>query len=359
MKDEKIKIALLGSCHPHASFHLRTCELAEEIEEVLLWDASSEAASTLARKMPLKINEPYCDLATLLKRSDFEIVLITLPNRDCPEVALQALKAGKHVIMEKPGATHSEAFQILIETAEKKNRFLGIYYPWRCHPVCIDIRRFIEAGYLGEIVDVEARLLTSQTRFRDPDLWLFKKHIAGGGILSWLGCHWIDLFRFLLQDEVETVSAFAGNYSGDPIEVEEIATTHLRFQKGTLATLHTAYILPISKSGYKEGIKDSYIAIYGRLGNFVWKQPMSGSNKISMESVHPEFRLKPQQELSYHLPESGAYCGAFGLELLKEFIKAARTGKAPPATGQDAMKDLQIIEAAYRSAESGKHIRLS
>jgi predicted dehydrogenase len=356
---EKIKIALLGCSHPHAPFHLRTCELADEVEAVFIWDASSEAASALAREMPLKITEPYSDLKTLLERSDFEIVLVTLPNRDCPEVALQALKAGKHVIMEKPGAVHSQAFQILIETAEKENRFLGIYYPWRCHPVCIDIRRFIEAGYLGKIVDIEARLLTSQTRFRDPDLWLFKKGIAGGGILSWLGCHWIDLFRFLLQDEVETVSALAGNYSGDPIEVEEIASVHLRFQKGTLATLHTAYVLPISKSGYKDGIKDSYIAIYGTLGNIVWQQPMSGSNKISMESVHPEFRSEPQQVLSYHVPESDAYCGAFGLELLKEFIKAARTGEVPPATGFDAMKDLQIIEAAYRSTESGKHIRLS
>jgi len=217
--NKKIKIALLGACHPHAAFHLRTCELSEEIEEVLLWDPCKEAASKLAREMPLKVREPSDDLATLLKRSDFEIVLITLPNRDCPEVALKALRAGKHVIMEKPGATHSEALQILIETAAEKNRLLGIYYPWRCHPVCADIRRFIEVGYLGDIVAVEARLLTSQTRFRDPDMWLFKKQTAGGGILSWLGCHWIDLFRFLLQDEVETVSAFAGNYSGDPVEV--------------------------------------------------------------------------------------------------------------------------------------------
>jgi predicted dehydrogenase len=355
---EKVKIALLGTSHPHSSFHLRTCELMDEIEEVLLWDASHKAALKLAQEMPHKVHEPIGDLTALLRRTDFKIVLITLPNRDCPKIALEALNAGKHVLMEKPAATRAEAFQSLIETADKKNRRLGVYYPWRCHPVCLDIRQYIEAGYVGEIVDIEARLLTSQVQFRDPGLWLFKNDIAGGGILSWLGCHWIDLFRFLLQDEVEMVSAFTGNYSGGAVDVEEIAIVHLRFQKGTFVTLHTAYVLPISKSGYKEGIKDSYIAIYGKSGNFIWGQPMSGSNTISMESVHPDFRLKPRQELGYQIPESGAYCGSFGMELLRKFIEAVQTGKNPPATAQDAMKDLQIIEAAYRSAESGKHVKL-
>jgi predicted dehydrogenase len=187
---------------------------------------------------------------------------------------------------------------------------------------------------------------------------LFNKKVAGGGILSWLGCHWIDLFRFLLQDEVATVSAFTGSYSKDPIDVEEIATVHLKFKKGAIVTLHTAYILPISKSGYKEGIKDSYLAIYGKSGNFVWNQPMSGANTVLMESVHPEFRLKPKQELNYNLPASDAYCGIFGEALLRKFIEAVETGASFPATGKDAMKDLEIIEAAYRSADSGKHITL-
>ena len=355
---KRVKTALLGTSHPHSSFHLRTCELIDEIEEVFLWDNSPEAALNLAQEMPHKAHEPIDDLATLLKRSDFDIVLITVPNLDAPQVALRALNAGKHVLMEKPAATRAEAFQLLIETAEKKDRLLGIYYPWRCHPVCLDIRSFIEAGYVGDIVGIEARLLTSQIQFRDPGLWLFNKDVAGGGILSWLGCHWIDLFRFLLQDEVAMVSAFTGNYSEDPIDVEEIATVHLKFNKGTIVTLHTAYLLPISKSGYKEGIKDSYLGIYGKLGNFVWSQPMSGSNTVLMESVHPEFRLKPRQELNYHLPESDAYCGAFGMELLRKFIEAVQTGASFPATGKDAMKDLQIIEAAYRSADSGKHVKL-
>ena len=359
---KRVKIALLGTSHPHSAFHLRTCELIDEIEEVLLWDNSFEAASKLAQEMPQKTNEPIDDLTTLLKRSDFDIVLITVPNIDAPKTTLSALNAGKHVLMEKPAATRAEDFKLLIETAEKKDGLLGIYYPWRCHPVCLDIRRYIEAGYVGNIVAIEARLLTSQIQFRDPGLWLFNKDVAGGGILSWLGCHWIDLFRFLLQDEVAMVSAFTGNYSEDPgqdpIDVEEIATVHLKFNKGTIVTLHTAYLLPISKSGYKEGIKDSYLAIYGKSGNFVWSQPMSGANTVLMESVHPEFRLKPRQELNYHLPESDAYCGAFGMELLRNFIEAVQTGTSFLATGKDAMKDLQIIEAAYRSAESGKHIKL-
>ena len=357
-----VNIALLGTCHPHSAFHLRTCELIDEIDDVILWDHSFEAALKLAQEMPQKTSEPIEDLTVLLNRSDFDIVLITVPNIEAPKIALKALNAGKHVLMEKPAATRAEDFKLLIETAEQEDRQLGIYYPWRCHPVCLDIRRHIEAGYVGDIVAIEARLLTSQIRFRDPGLWLFNKNIAGGGILSWLGCHWIDLFRFLLQDEVAMVSAFTGRYSKDPgkdpLDVEEIATVHLKFHKGTIVTLHTAYLLPISKSGYKEGIKDSYLGIYGKSGNFVWNQPMSGNNRVLMESVHPEFRLKPRQEINYQLPASDAYCGVFGMELLRKSMEAVETGASFPATGKDAMKDLEIIEAAYQSADSGKHITL-
>ncbi|HUV08393.1 MAG TPA: Gfo/Idh/MocA family oxidoreductase [Spirochaetia bacterium] len=354
---KKLKIALLGVSHPHSPLHLRTCELMEEVEEVSLWDPDEKEAAKLAHAMPQKTNCSFRDLKELLEQRDIPVVLVTLPNRDCPEAALQALKAGKHVILEKPGAMRSGEIEPLIAAARQAGTLLSIYYAFRCHPIAQDIRKAIQEGYLGRIVDIESRLIASQVRFRDPSLWLFKKEIAGGGVLSWLGCHWIDLMRFFVGDEVEVVSSCCQRYSDAPIDVEEIANVQMRFRSGTVASLHAGYLLPIGESGYSRVYKDSYMAIYGSLGNAVWR-PMDETHSFTMESVHPDFLHKPRSRHTYELPDCGAYNGIVGLEFLRRFIKAAQTGGVPPADGTDALRTLEVIEAAYRSDETKAHVRI-
>src|SRR5205823_5227549 len=111
---------------------------------------------------------------------------------------------------------------------------LGVHYPWRAHPISRDVRGMLAAALFGTPVAVEARMVTSQPRFRDPGHWLFNSAAAGGGVLAWLGCHVLDLLRYLLQDEVVEVSSLTASLCEPGLGVEDSAALSLRFGNGAL-----------------------------------------------------------------------------------------------------------------------------
>ena len=83
--------------------------------------------------------------------------------------------------------------------------------------------KICRSGALGRIMAVEARMVTSQVRYRNPGHWLFRKDTAGTGILSWLGCHYLDLLCYFLDDRVVEVAALVGQQNPEQIEVEDTA----------------------------------------------------------------------------------------------------------------------------------------
>jgi predicted dehydrogenase len=201
-------------------------------------------------------------------------------------------------------------------------------------------------------------MITSQVRFRNPGHWLFKKEIAGGGILSWLGCHFLDLLRFMLQDEVEAVSSIVATLSGEAIEVEDTASVSLKFRSGALGTFQLGYMLPTSRAGYVGASYDTYIGIRGHLGNVVW-EPSAKEPAVRVESVTPGWGSAPKREFRYTMAASEAYGGSYGEEFVRQFLRAALVGDTePPTTGDDAMAVMRIVEAAYESSAMGKMINI-
>src|SRR5205814_8815217 len=120
-------------------------------------------------------------------------------------------------------------------------------------------------------VAVEARMVTAHPRFRDPGHWLFDPAAAGGGVLAWLGCHVLDLLRYLLQDEVVEVSALTASLCEPGLGVEDSAALSLRFGNGALGTLHAGYHLPRSTPGYRAAAYDTTLRIRGTEGRCAWE----------------------------------------------------------------------------------------
>jgi predicted dehydrogenase len=208
-------------------------------------------------------------------------------------------------------------------------------------------------GVFGRLMAVEARLVTSQVRFRDPTHWLFTRDRGGGGILHWLGCHFLDLLRYVLQDEVREVAAMTATLNGFPIEVEDTAALVLRWESGAVGTFAAGYHLPRSVAGYSGATYDNLIAARGEAGRFEWR-PTRDREILTVESIHPDWATAPERELRFDLEPSQAYGGAYGLEFLHRFLDDARSGRPQLAGAGDALAVLQIIEAAYRSAQTGR-----
>ena len=353
----RTKVGLIGVNHPHARAHLKTLELLDEVVSIAAWDEGEIVLDMLNKESRPKLETSRTTLETILNRSDIQIVICLGQNNRNPDLLIRAAGAGKHILTEKPVAANSRDLARVLGTIRHAGVHLGVFYTWRHNPIARDIRALIEHGAIGRIMTIEARMVTSQVQFRDPTHWLFKKSIAGGGILSWLGCHWIDLIRYITQDEVDSVAAMVGTLNGVAIDVEDAATALMRMKSGALASLHAGYLLAMSESGYTSGSYDTYLSFRGLKGQITW-YPTEEDTPVVLETTAPGWRTTPRRELKYTLAQSEAYGGAYGLEFVRQFIVSAMRKEPPPAAGENALKNLQIIEAAYQSNAHGRFVKV-
>ena len=197
------------------------------------------------------------------------------------------------MLAEKPiGQTAADTERVLA-VAERTGRMLGVCYPNRANPAVMDARRMVADGVIGPLVSVEMRMITTQVRFRDPQHWLFRSEYAGGGILSWLGCHYIDMMRYITGDEIVSVAAETATRSGEDIDVEDVAVLSLRFRSGAVGTLHTGYMLALSGGGYHNQTGyDTYVGVNGQTGRLYWSSDGRPAS-LTVESVHPDWAGAP------------------------------------------------------------------
>jgi predicted dehydrogenase len=127
----------------------------------------------------------------------------------------------------------------------------------------------------------------------------------------------------------------------------------LEFGSGALGSFHAGYLLPRSVPGYRGAAYDTYLAVRGTQGRFAW-EPTAKEQVVRAESLHPAWTAPPERELRFAVEPSDAYGGAHGLEFARAFFEAVRDGTPPPATGEDALRVLRILDAAYRSAATGQ-----
>lgn len=352
----KATFALLGCTHPHSRMHAGTLRVSPLVERVWLWDPDRGAAEALADAVGAKLAGATDDLRSAL-RDEVEFALVCRRNDVNPETVVDAARAGKHVLSEKPMATTAARLRPVLAEVKQAGVALGVYYPWRCHPAAVDLRRLRAEGLFGRMLAAEMRMVTSQVRFRNPEHWLFSRDLGGGGILHWLGCHYLDLMRYLLGDDITHVTALTGTLNGFPLEVEDTAAVALRWGSGALATFSSGYHLPRSTAGYSGAAYDSYLAARGLEGYFQWT-PTRADEVVRVVSNHPDWAAAPERELHYRLEQSDAYCGGFGLELLHAFIRNTRAGLPQVAGGEDALHVLEFLEAAYRSAATERTVAL-
>ena len=350
-----VKTALLGVQNPHSIGHLRTLEALDEIDGIVLWDPDAAALSAFLRDCQSpKIRGAFTDLDALLSRQDIRFVLAALRPDLCTDICLRVLGAGRHMLVEKPlGRTVSDAERI-VAAAEQAGLKLGVFYTNRYHPITRRARSLIREGSIGSLTSVEMRWITTQVKCRDPQHWLFHNVYSGGGVLTWLGCHFIDMMRFVTGDEIVSVMAEVATRSGEDIDVEDIVVVSLRFRSGAVGSLHGGYVLALSGGGfYNRAGNDTYVGFNGQAGRLYWT-PTSTPLFLHAESTAQSWRGAPIWESALpSLPESPAYGGTAGEHFVRDFIKATQGEGEVAATGRDALQVARVVQAAYESSRTG------
>lgn len=349
-----ITAALLGITHPHSLAHLRTLQALPDVGQILLWDQDVQALEQARAAQPAKIAQVSTDLDALLGRGDILFAIVCVPTDVSAELCERALAAGAHVLAEKPIGRDAAEVARVVAMAQQAGRQLGVCYQNRYHPIVREARQIVGQGLIGPLVSVEMRMLTTQVRFRDPSSWLFRRELSGGGVLSWLGCHDLDLMRYVAQDEIVSVAAEVATRSGEDIDVEDVAVLALRFASGAVGTLHIAYTLALHGGGYHNvGGYDTYLSFNGRNGRMYWG---NAAPRLHVESTDASWAAAPKRALDFALADSPAYGGVAGEQFVRDFILACQGADTLPASGRDALQVARVVDGAYESSGEGRRV---
>jgi predicted dehydrogenase len=344
----KLRFAQIGLDLIHAPrYRDSLVYLSDDVEIVGFYDPEPDSEAVRSRIKPDVAHVPiYATIEELLAESKPDAVMISGYARDMPGWMELAAKAGVHVWADKPFAVHSDQLIPVKQAIEANDLVFSCGYSWRFEPLSLQIKGVYDAGLLGKPLSTDARFFVSTLIGRDLDQWMFDPSLSGGGILNWLGCHWIDLMRFWTGSEIVQVSAIEANVSGVPIPVEDGASVGFRFDNGMLGNLYIGNFLPSGSEGT--------LGLNGSTGSVNWN---IREDFCTIASTHRDWEAAPTRTFTMPKAQLPGY-GAAGARLLRAFIAAIRGDGPSGYTIDDPINSLRAIEAAHESSRTGQTVRL-
>lgn len=299
-----------------------------------LVSSSPEKLQKLSRKYAVENTWSYEEFDDCLHSGQIDAVFIALPNDLHREYAIRAARAGVHILCEKPLAVTARDCELMIREA-KKNR-VKLMTAYRLHFEETNLRaiEIVASGKIGE-----PRYFNSCFSFHvtDPDNIRLKKK-RGGGTLYDIGVYCLNAARYIFGAEPTEVFASSAN-SGAKIfrEIDETTSVVLRFPGERLATFTTSF-----------GAADTdYFEIAGTKGSlrvepaFEYVGELSFTLKVGEKEEKKKFAPRDQ----------------FGAEI-SYFSECILGGREPEPSGLEGLIDVQIVEAMYKSAKTGRPVKL-
>ena len=352
-RDQKLSVGILGLSHLHPRSYMTLFRAIPGVDVIAASEANPAVLEGFVKDFHVR---GYSGWQELLEKERLDLAVVFLPHADCPEAAVACAEHGAHVVVEKPMAASAEGVRRMIAAAEKAGVILSTPYVWRCHPVAQEMKRFVEGGVTGRIVGCEGRCAAGRlSRYIDGHAsWMLEKARSGGGPMFNLGVHWIDLYRWLLSDEVVEVIGKTVRVN-QQYDIEDNCFAFLSFSRGTVLALDISYTVPDS---YPFG-RDLYLALRGTGGVLSWSPSFEGvKERLFVCSDSGEYSQPAHQHMDFELPPQPGYAGVMGLRFLSDLVESIRTGKPPAITGYDGLRALEVAEAIYQSAESGRSVKL-
>ena len=328
-----LRVGLIGA-GGIASAHARGYrQLAEEglVRVTAVCDAVAEHAQRRAQELSAPHTcVAYRDLLAL----EVDAVDVCLPHDLHAEVALAAIAAGKHVLVEKPVATTLEDADRMVAATRSAGLVLQVGHNERFDPQYQEMKRLLDQGVIGDVF--AARADHNQNVRLPGDHWLRSAARSGGGALIGSGIHRIDLLRWFLGEVVEVYSVertLAGRF-----EREAAALTTLRFRSGAMATVSTNWA--VRRAPWYE-----LMWLYGTNGSLHNVGGLHLDSERVSDSDDGFVRVPLQQADSV-------------TEEIRHFLGCITTRSNPLVSGEEGRQALAVCLAAYRSADLGVPVRV-
>jgi UDP-N-acetylglucosamine 3-dehydrogenase len=313
---KKLGVAVIGTGF-WGKNHARVYKELAETELVAICDINAERAQTVAKQFGAKA---YTDTGRMLRNKEIEAVSICTWSTSLAKEAMKALKAGKHVLVEKPMAANVKQAENLVRTADKKGLHLTVGFLMRFIPGLQHMRQAAKNKTIGELVCATAKRVSQ-----------WPERIGDVGVVKDTAIHDIDAIRYVFNEDPTAIYAKIGSMKHT--KFEDYAQIMLTFEKG-----HTAFI----ESNWLTPYKTRTLVVTG-------SEAIMKLDYITQEMTIEDAKQTLQPRYSMQEP--------LKLEL-QHFANCVKKKEKPLITSNDGLRALAIAEAAIKSSAEGRIIKL-
>jgi UDP-N-acetylglucosamine 3-dehydrogenase len=313
---KKLGVAVIGTGF-WGKNHARAYKELESTNLVAICDVNPERAKNVANQFGVKA---YTDSTRMLKNKEIDAVSVCTWSTILAKEALKALKAGKHVLVEKPMAANTKQARKLLETAEENGLHLTVGFLMRFIPGLQNIREAIENKRIGELVCATAKRVSE-----------WPERIGDVGVVKDTAIHDVDVMRYITNEDPIAVYAKTGSMRHR--KFEDYAQIMLTYKDGKSAFIESNWLTPYKTRSLIVTGSDAIMRL-----DYMTQELWIESAK---ESLQPRYPIKEPLKLE-----------------LQHFADCIIEKKKPLITGSDGVKALEIAEAALRSSAKNRAIKL-
>lgn len=331
---EKLRVGVVGCGRISNTYRAALKQLEDEVDVVWAVD------KVLARAQAFAASFPGCRAADTLEpmlADPPQAVHILTPHHLHKQQAIACLRAGAHVLTEKPVALHLSDAREMTQEARRCGRWLAVVSQNRYIPGIVHARKLIQEGRLGALRGAWSQL----TWWRPPSYyecdWKGSWETEGGGVVIDQAIHSIDLVRWLMDSPVKAVQGHIARRILTNIEVEDEADAAIEFENGAVYAFFAC--------NYYTHNSPIRLEIDGEKGSVL----LEGETvTVSLKGEKP-YRILPCDDVL----EGESYWGNNHLEQIREFYQSIREDRQPPVPTEEAAATLETVLALYRSAWLG------
>ncbi|MGL5150995.1 MAG: Gfo/Idh/MocA family protein [Clostridium sp.] len=339
---KKLKFAIIG-CGRISYKHVEALKENKEVAELV---ATCDLNIELAIKKADEYREygnvvTYIDYKEMILKEDIDVVTIATESGYHSEIAIYCMNKGKHVIVEKPMAMSIDEANEMIECAKRNNVKLSVAHQNRFNEPIKKLREAIDNDKFGRIMNVTARVLWRRDEgYYKQAPWRGTWELDGGTLMNQC-IHNIDLLQWMVGSEVERVYSECDTFR-NPIEGEDFGAILVRFKNGSIGIIEGSAVV------YPKNLEET-LSVFGTSGTAVIGGLAVNELKTWRFEGEDEEVVKNQLQI-----EIDNVYGSGHTPLFKDVIEAINDNRKPYISGEDAIKPLAIILAAYKSRKEGK-----
>ncbi len=337
----KLKVAIVGCGRISEVYKHSFTKLQEEVEVVYAIDTKLERAEAFAAEFPGCIAS--VDFRDCFNKG-IDVIHLATPHYTHAAIAIEAMKNGINVLTEKPMAISLKDGQEMIKVSEEEGVSLGVIFQTRYVKGCMEIKKLIEEGKLGEIIAARSYLSWKrEDSYYETSDWKGTWDKEGGGVLIDQAIHSIDRVQWLVGSKAKWVEGTISNRRHPKVKVEDTAEALVTFENNCayhlFATNCYSYDAPIE------------IEIVGEKGKAGLKQDLAW--------------VQLQGEDYYEIPDCGdgiivgpSYWGSSHIIQISDYYTSLREKRSHYIDGREGIKALELVLSIYESAEKGRKIIL-